>query len=92
LQPELTHLFLVAVQEQGHSFFLLRVDLPLEFGVPEAAASMLCYRSAAAKEIPGVVKFEENTLPVVVLGVPCYFIFCSSFVTPLTSLKNNVHH
>jgi hypothetical protein len=28
--------------------------------------------------MPGVVRFEENTFPVVVLGVLCDFLFCSS--------------
>jgi hypothetical protein len=46
LQPELTDLFLVAVQEKGHSVFLLKMDLPLEFGMPKAAAVVLCYLGA----------------------------------------------
>jgi hypothetical protein len=35
-------------------------------------------RSAAAKEMPGVVWLEENTLPVAALGVHWDFFFCSS--------------
>jgi hypothetical protein len=35
-------------------------------------------RSAAAKETAGVVRLEENTLPVVVLGVLWAFLLCSS--------------
>jgi hypothetical protein len=46
LEPELTDRFLVAAQEKGHSVFLLKMDLPLEFGVPEAAAVVLCYLGA----------------------------------------------
>jgi hypothetical protein len=46
LQPELTDLFLVTVQEKGHSVFMLMMDLPLEFGVPEVAAVALCYLGA----------------------------------------------
>jgi hypothetical protein len=34
-------MFLVAVHEPEHSVFLLHVDLPLKFGVPEAAAVAL---------------------------------------------------
>jgi hypothetical protein len=38
----MTGRFLVAVVEKGHSVSLLMIDLPLEFGVSEAAAVMLC--------------------------------------------------
>jgi hypothetical protein len=38
VDPELFDLFLAAAQELGHSAFVLRVDLPPELGVPEAAA------------------------------------------------------
>jgi hypothetical protein len=34
--------------------------------------------SATAKDTPGVVRLEENTLPVVVLGVLCDFISSSA--------------
>jgi hypothetical protein len=46
LQPELTDRYFVAAQEKGHSVFLLKMDLPLEFGVPEASAVVLCYLEA----------------------------------------------
>jgi hypothetical protein len=42
LQSELTDRFLVAAQEKGYSVSLLKIYLPLEFGVPEAAAVVLC--------------------------------------------------
>jgi hypothetical protein len=35
-------------------------------------------RGAAAKDKPGLVRLEENTLPVLVLGVLCDFFFCIS--------------
>jgi hypothetical protein len=54
VEPELTDLFLTAVQGPGHSVFLLHVDLPLELGVPEVAVAA---RSAATKETPGVMMF-----------------------------------
>jgi hypothetical protein len=31
--------------------------------------------SVAAKKKPGAMTFEENTLPVVILGVLCDFLF-----------------
>jgi hypothetical protein len=34
------------------------------------------------KKTPGVVRLEKNTLPIVVLGVHCDFLFCrSSFMS-----------
>jgi hypothetical protein len=36
------------------------------------------FRSAAAKETRGVMMLEENTLPVVVLGVLCVILLCIS--------------
>jgi hypothetical protein len=63
---ELTGLSVVAVQEPGRSVSLLRVDLPLELGVPEVVVAAVLPRSAAAKETAGEVGFEENTLPVIV--------------------------
>jgi hypothetical protein len=44
VEPELTALVLATAQEPGHSVFLLRLDLPLEPGVDEAAAvAPLCF-------------------------------------------------
>jgi hypothetical protein len=54
-------------------------DLPLPPDVSEAAAVPLSCLGAPPQRTPGVVRLEENTLPVVDLGVLCDFFFCISF-------------
>jgi hypothetical protein len=71
VEPELTDLFLAAVQGLEHSIFLLRVDMPLEHGVPEVAAALRSLGVPLRRRRSVVVRFEENTLPVLVLGVQC---------------------
>jgi hypothetical protein len=78
LEPELTDLIFVVVQRPGYSILLLQMDLPQDFGAPAGCCFAVLPRSAAAKETPGVVRLEENILPVIVLGVLCDFDFCSS--------------
>jgi hypothetical protein len=68
----------VDVQEPPGSILPLRVELPQEVVVPTVALSALYRLSASAKETPRVIVLEENILQVAVLGVLCYFLFCSS--------------
>jgi hypothetical protein len=82
MEPRLTDLIFVDVQEMG-LIPPLCVELPQEVALPEVAVCAEPRRSATTKETPGVIVLEKNTLPVVVLGVFCDFLFYSSSLSCL---------
>jgi hypothetical protein len=71
LESELTDLILAAVQDPVYILSLLWVEKSPELGLPEVAAAALRCLGMPPKETPGVVRFEENNLPVV-FSVPSF--------------------
>jgi hypothetical protein len=76
VEPELTDLFLAAVRGPVHIVFLVRVGKPPEHGGAKVAAAALRCLGAPPRRRQLVIWFEDNILPVVVLGVLCLFLYC----------------
>jgi uncharacterized protein involved in response to NO len=85
---ELIDLYLLLIVPQGRGAHLShcgRRGRPEQKGADEAAAVAALLCSAVAKVSSRVIWLEENTLPDVVLGALCYFLFCISYLTWLQS-------